>query len=119
MQLLKFVTLLGLTGTALALPNANPEPQRVRQCTTYFTLTRTVTIAPTVTIPAAIVAKSTTINCGTCVLHVRTRVITSRNFRASHNRGGVKTVIRKSTATSYHPVCRTQAALEGRRGGRG
>ncbi|KAF3168615.1 hypothetical protein EYR41_006382 [Orbilia oligospora] len=114
MQLLKFVTLLGLTGTALAVPNAFPEPQRGRQCTTYSTMTQTITIAPTVTVPVAIVAIKRTVNCGSCVLEVRTRVIRKTAQRVRNGRA-VKTVVRRSTATTYQPVCRTPVPARGQR----
>ncbi|KAF3159974.1 hypothetical protein TWF106_005981 [Orbilia oligospora] len=114
MQLLKFVTLLGLTGMALAVPNALPEPQRGRQCITYSTMTQTITIAPTVTVPVAIVAVKRTINCGSCVLEVRTRVITRTAQRVPKGRA-VRTVVRRSTATTYQPVCRTPVPARGKR----
>ncbi|KAK6517684.1 hypothetical protein TWF506_004866 [Arthrobotrys conoides] len=113
MQLLKYITLLGLTGTALASPNPIPEPQRGRQCTTYSTVYQTITIAPTVTVPVEIVAKSRTVDCGKCVLELRTRVIRRTAQRVFPGRA-IRTVIRMSTATTYHPVCRTQAPVIGR-----
>ncbi|KAK6358616.1 hypothetical protein TWF730_007941 [Orbilia blumenaviensis] len=106
MQLLNILTFLGMAGAALAVPN--PEPQNARQCTTYSNVFRTVTIAPTITIPVAIVAIDRTVDCGRCnVVVVRTRVATIISRRVPPGQK-VKTVIRKSTATTYHPVCRTQ-----------
>ncbi|KAF3273461.1 hypothetical protein TWF970_009118 [Orbilia oligospora] len=114
MQLLKFITLLGLTGTTLAVPNAFPEPQRGRQCTTYSTMTQTITIAPIVTVPVAIVAIKRTVNCGSCVLEVRTRVI-RRTVQRVPNGRAVRTVVQRSTATTYQPVCRTPMPARAKR----
>ncbi|KAK6348551.1 hypothetical protein TWF718_006339 [Orbilia javanica] len=105
MQLLKFITLLGLTGTVLAAPHPNPEPQRAAACTTYVTLTNTVTIAPTVTIPAMIVAVERTVSCGSCELVTRTVLTTTTVQKLV---AGVKqrTAVRKTTSTITLPVCK-------------
>ncbi|KAK6501901.1 hypothetical protein TWF481_009720 [Arthrobotrys musiformis] len=108
MHIWKFITVLGLTGTTLAVPNAIPEPQSAKKCSVYLTLTSTITIAPTITIPVAITAIDRTVNCGACVLILRTKTIRTTIQRVPAGRA-IRTVLRRSTATIRQPVCRTQA----------